>query len=179
MTSADLVSLFQLATALNLGFGALVTFGEPFKQSMRREIVKDEAMLEQLIEQKNYSKHDIDTVFEISRLYLNLRSAYHDINRQLEFLDWPVVNIAIIAFALISFIGLSLCSAYASGDAHYGFFVVALMCNICPLVIALTHFILALQLKSNVYPRLLQFQIAIRAASIRTNKFVSKPAVQT
>src|SRR5262245_13436337 len=110
MKGGDFVSLFQLSVALNLGFGALISFGEPLKQRVIRKLGEHEVLLEELLEQNNSSSDEIEAVYKLSSHYLEIRRDYHSIIRQWDVLDLQTIHTVVIVCAIVSFIGLLLCS---------------------------------------------------------------------
>ena len=173
MRTADFVSLFQLGVALNLGFGALISFGEPLKQRISRAIGEGEMVLEDLIEHKNTNAAEVEPVFEVGRLYLDVRHAYYDTAKQWEFVDWHFVHIAIVCSAIVSFFGLFFCSVEPGVEVGYIVVLIVLLCNAVPITIALVHLMLAFQLRLTVYPKLVVFQNLLRATYFRLNMFGS------
>lgn len=167
--AADFVSLFQLGVALNLGFGALISFGEPLKQRTSREISQSEVLLNDLILEHNTTDEQVASTYAVARSYLELRHAYFETVKQWRTIDSRATHIAIAAAAIISFLLLFICSVEPGiQSSSTGIFVtLSLFCNGIPIVIALTHLALSVQLRTFVDPKLTDYQSLLKTTLLK------------
>jgi len=161
---SDLNSLWQIAVALNLGFGALYSFGEPTRDRINRSLVEIEALLAGLIAEKNEkSDKDTETIFRMCSSYLLLNREFYNVTTDWNFLYDYRVKIGILILSIIAFAGLFWSSLNPQDAIYPSTLALVVAVNIVPLILAVTHFILSLRLRTSVYPLAVKLQALIRA----------------
>ena len=120
MKFGDLISLFQLGVALNIGFGALISFVEPAKRRRDNLIyaIKSELItLSARHENETPGDDEIEDVFDIARKYRRLFLPSLFLNVETLFWEGLFTRAVFFVCGVLSFGGLALASARANNTA--------------------------------------------------------------
>jgi len=155
MKYGDLTSLFQLGVALNLGFGALISFVEPVKQKRDNAIFMIESELVTLSERHEIGEPteiEIEDIFDIIKKYRmlyfpNLFSRLED-----HFWDGLITRIIFVICGVTSFICLIGSSVSADDAARLPLLVIGILANIPPIIVALLMLAISLWYTREVFP---------------------------
>jgi hypothetical protein len=154
MKYGDIISLFQLGVALNLGFGALVSFVEPSKKRRDSTIYMIESQLLILAErQKNDEPNaaEIRDVFAISKEYRKLYIPSIFTLLEVYFWEKVVTRALFLVCALGAFIGLVICYGFADSYG-YNIIVFAVLMNIPPLIIGVLLVFISFWYTYRIFP---------------------------
>ena len=151
----DLSSLLQLSVGANLGFGALTSFYEPLSTKTERDLSVIDKHYASIVERHGRSGKNVSKVFQITKLYSELRGGLGVLELERNLLDGLKAKTAFMLCGVISFICLVIVSLAADANSAAGFAVLAgfaICLNLPPLIFGVTMYFVAARHETKIHP---------------------------
>jgi len=137
MKAGELASLFQLSVAINLGFGALLSFVDPIRQETNSSsIVVDRYIVDRTAKQAGRSPRYLGALNELCRTHYQYQTLMAKLKSNLRYYDGLAVRILFAVLAAVSLIGLVWVSAVAKQPIPGGLIVIPVLFNAGPILFA-------------------------------------------
>jgi len=142
MKAGDLASLFQLAVAVNLGFGALVSFIDPIREEANASSIED-YIADRVLKQSGKSTRYKNILNELCQNHFRFHSLLAHLQSRLRFFNGLMARVAFAVVAAISLVGLVLVSAKTDKSISQCLIWIPVILNSVPMLFA---FLLCYQL---------------------------------
>lgn len=137
MNAGDLTSLFQLSVALNLGFGALISFVDPIRDETDNSSTSIERyIVDRTAKQAGKPADYLRTLNSLCRDHFRYQALLSQMTSKLRFYDALGLRIAFASLAALSLIGLIAVSAMAEVAISAWYIVVPAVFNAGPVLFA-------------------------------------------